>query len=105
MTDFDDIVLSCSRLDEFSMVFNTVRRSLPYESGQHLVRILKNYFARYGVEGAYKRMNDRTVAQVFSEFDEEEVKPIASGEVDGVRYALYDAPSPPATGAEGEPKR
>jgi len=40
------------------------------------------------------RVNNRTVSQIFAEYQAVDAKPLASGEVDGVRYELYDAPSP-----------
>jgi hypothetical protein len=60
-----------------------------------MYEIRKAYFARYGIEGAYERMNNRTVSQIFAEYRPLDVKPIASGEVDGVRYELYEPRTDP----------
>ena len=38
-------------------------------------------------------MNNRSLAQIIAEYQEPDRKPVASGEVDGMRYDLYDAPS------------
>jgi hypothetical protein len=97
MTDFEKIALSCPKFDQFSSAVGTVLRALPPEMRKRLRSILKNYFARYGIEGAYERMKDRTVGQIFAEYQPEDLKVIASGEVDGVRYLLTD-PSGPQQG-------
>jgi hypothetical protein len=95
MTDYEAIVLSCPAFADFSRAFAAVCRALPPEMRERLSSILKNYFAAYGIEGACQRMSNRTVAQIFAEYQPVDVAPIASGEADGVRYDLYDAP--PAT--------
>ena len=51
-----------------------------------LCEINKEYFLAYGFEGVLRRMNDRTVSQIFAEYQPGDVKEIASGEVDGVRW-------------------
>ena len=63
--------------------------------------VLNSYFARYGFDGVYERMSNRTVSQIFGEYRPEDVNPIASGEMNGMRYDLYDAPIPPATWSGG----
>ncbi len=37
-------------------------------------------------------MNNRTVAQILEEFDPNDAKPIVAGEVENVRYALFEKP-------------
>jgi hypothetical protein len=90
MTDFGTIKLSCSSLADFSRSFSAVYRVLPPEMQKRLGGILDNYFASYGIEGAYERLKGRTVSQIFAEYEPGDVKEIASGEVDGVRYRLTE---------------
>jgi hypothetical protein len=100
MTDFDAMVMSGADYGEFSKSFGSVCRELPREMANRLSSILKNYFASYGFDGVYQRMNGRTVAQIFSEYQGVDVKPIASGEVDGMRYNLYEGSRSEATTGE-----
>ena len=68
---------------------------------KRLCSIHDSYFVRYGFDGVYQRMNGRTVAQIFSEYQPADVKPIASGEADGVRYELYEGSRPDTTEGKG----
>jgi hypothetical protein len=92
MPDPDSIVFPGSTFEEFWQSDNSVAQSLPIEMRKSLTAIVKVYFARYGLQGVYERMNNRTVTQIFAEYQPEDVKPIISGEKDGVRYALYEGP-------------
>jgi hypothetical protein len=67
-----------------------------------LCAILRNYIGRYGIEAAYKRLNNRTVSQIVAEYKSDDVEPLAAGEVEGVRYELYDAPLPGSGDGEQE---
>jgi hypothetical protein len=75
---------------------------LPPEISNRLREIRRNYFAWHGFEGAQRRLNNRTVAQILAEYEPLDVKPVASGEVDGVRYELYD-PAPPEMVDDSQP--
>jgi hypothetical protein len=90
-------MVSGSDLEGFLKSLRSVTHSLPPEMKRRLHDIEKTYFAKYGLEGGYQRMNNRTVAQILTEYEEADVKPIVSGESDGVRWNLY----PPAGSAEG----
>jgi hypothetical protein len=92
MSDIDSLVISSASLGDFSSSFSKVFQALPAEMGKRLKDVLGYYVARYGIEGAYNRISNRSVSQIFAEYQPEDLKPIASGEVDGVRYALYEAP-------------
>jgi hypothetical protein len=104
MADLESVGLSCSAIEEFSSAFAAVCRSLPPEVARRLKDVLKNHFAAHGIHGAYERMNNRTVAQIFAEYRPLNVKPLAAGEMEGVRYELYDAPSRSSNDDEQKPK-
>lgn len=106
MTDFDSLVISGASLDDFDEACFKVAEALPKEPKIRLNRILLYCMEHYGEEGAYKRLNNRSVAQIFAEYSAvelkdvlgpEDLKLIASGEVDGMRWELYDPPSPDTT--------
>jgi hypothetical protein len=101
MSDFGKTVISCSKWQEIVRTINGVSRALPSDMRVRFVDIFSSYLARYGLEGCYQRMNNRTVSQIFAEYQPEEVRPIASGELDGVLYALYEAPPSDTIDREG----
>src|SRR5262249_38029497 len=98
MTDYGTLLVSGSSLQEVSKCLTKVIQALPPEMSKQLRTILRNYVGWYGIEAAYERMNNRTVSQIFAEYQPRDVKPIAAGEVDGVRYELHDAPPSHTTG-------
>jgi hypothetical protein len=63
---------------------------LPPELSKRLRAIRQDYFGWYGFEGAYRRMNKRSVAQIFSEYQAVDMRPVAFGEVGDVRYRLTE---------------
>src|SRR5690349_9562439 len=91
-SEFNAVVISCDRWQELTAAVNAAGQRLPLDARRRLNRIFFNHVALYGNEGAFERMNGRTVSQLFSEFDAVQVKPITSGEVEGLRYRLFDAP-------------
>jgi hypothetical protein len=101
MIDFGMLVVSGTNYEQFSRSFGIICRKLPREDAKRLCAIKDSYSAIYGFEGAHERMNNRSVLQIFAEYQPTDVKPIESGEVDGMRYRLYEAPSPPTTNGEG----
>lgn len=102
MTDYGSIKVSCSNFREFPRALSTVLKALPPEMSKRLRDILLKYLAKYGMDDACKRMNGRSVSQIFAEYQPVDVKPVVSGEVDGVRYNLYKGSRPDATDNKGE---
>jgi hypothetical protein len=85
--------ISCGCSDEIVQAINTVVRGLAPDVRRRFNTIALQYLARYGVDGLYQRLNNRTVADILADYNPaDDVKPIASGDVDGVRYMLYEAP-------------
>jgi hypothetical protein len=83
------MVVRGTDLQELFRSLTKAIQSLPPDLGRRLHEIRKAYFAASGFEGCHQRMNNRTVAQIFSEYQPVDIEPIASGEVEGVRYTLY----------------
>jgi hypothetical protein len=79
-------------------VVNQVKDALPSGWSEQFVEIVQDYSQKYGPEGALERINNRTVAQIFADHELEDMnepgdrKEIASGEIDGMRYQLFEAP-------------
>lgn len=103
MSDYGSIMFSCQRLEDFSDTMYAVRQKLPNDVAKQLLEIYKSYFSAYGYHSAYDRINNRTIAQIFAEFQKPDLKPIASGQVDGVRYSLYEPQQPNAPDSKSIP--
>src|SRR5947208_16019235 len=94
MGDFGAILLSCSRREDIAAA-NAVKCQMPLEPRKRFAKIFSNYLARFGLEGVYERLNNRTVSQIFAAYHDGDLKPIASGQVDAAQFHLYDTPSSP----------
>jgi hypothetical protein len=77
----------------FRRSYNAAISTMPKDVQQRLREVFKNYLAAYGLDGVFERMKGRTAAEIIAEYAPADVNPIVSGEIDGVRYSLYDRPS------------
>lgn len=109
MNNRDSLVFSSASLNVFSEACNKFAQTLPAEMSKRFNIILLYCMEHYGEEGTYERLNNRSVSQIFAEYQAvalkdvlgpEDLKLVASGEVDGMRWELYDPPS--SHTAEGE---
>ncbi len=78
---------------------NEVRQQLSPEFRKRLAKVERDFISfklsGFDVEGLYRRMNNRSVAQILAEDDlKPDPTPLASGQIGEVRYELYDAPDP-----------
>jgi hypothetical protein len=89
--DFGELLISGSDYQEVSRCLTRIFQTLPPEMRGRFRASWMRLLARYGVEHLQK-VNGLTVSQIIAEGEAIDVKPLAEGEVDGVRYALYDAP-------------
>lgn len=93
MKDLTDVIVSCSRWEDIVSAKNAIIPELPHDVRKSLNRVFSSYLHLYGLEGVFERLSNRSVATILAEFDSAtEPKPIASGEVDGLRYELFEAP-------------
>jgi hypothetical protein len=95
MRNVEEIVLSCVRWQELPGTYNRLKDELPIQVRGRMNDIMVSYLARFGPKGVFERMNNRSIAQILSEFDSGQPKLVESGEVEGVVYQLYDRPVPP----------
>src|SRR5262245_59921565 len=89
MADSEDPLLSCARWEEFVGAYNRLSVSLPPETRSRMKEIMLNYFSRFGHQGVFERMNNRTISQIMAEYEPGQIRPVVSGETEGVRYDLY----------------
>src|SRR4051794_33378227 len=90
MTNPDTVKFCCSGEDNFVLYTHAFSEQLPGDFRYRFRAVVIDYVIAYGTQGAYDRLNGRTLSQIFAEYKTEERKTVATGEVDGVRYTLYD---------------
>jgi len=93
MSELDSIVVACREADGIVRAINDVNQALPSELRRKFGDIVSDYLARFGLEGAAEKMMNRSVAQIFAEYQSGDVKALASGEIDGVKYSVYGPPT------------
>jgi hypothetical protein len=103
MSEFDQVRVFGSTLDEFSNSLTKTLQSLPREQGDRLHAIRSNCFHTYGFEGTPERLNNKTVGEILAEFGNgtPTFRVTAEGEKDGVRYALTETASDERRSDEG----
>lgn len=103
MVDLKAVLVSCSGPNEIVGAINRAKHALPIDIRRRLADIFSDYVARYDIEGTYERMNHRSVDQIFAEYQLGGTRVITSGEVDGIRYRLFESPSARPDPAEHSP--
>lgn len=88
-----DPVFSGANKQEFGTSYSRIAATLPLDIKRKLADVFTSYFAAYGYQGVFERLKGRTVGQVLDEYKEPAPPAvIAEGEMEGVRYTLYDPP-------------
>lgn len=95
MTDSEELMVSCDSSTKIIEAMNAVMPKLAADVRMRLIYIQRRYIQFYGIDGLYERVNNRTVQRIFDEFDSSlYIEPTMTGEVDGMKYRVYDAPKP-----------
>lgn len=95
MADPTTRLISCRSAAEIVRAMDAAMPRLPAALRDQFDRVTVSYLQRYGKEGLYERVNNRTVAAILAEFDNgDELRMIDSGEVDGIPYELLESPDP-----------
>jgi len=92
MHDPGQQLFSCPSPEELINYSRSISTDLPEELRWKFRDILNEYIENYDVYGAYDRLNNRSLDQIFANYTpkmRDDV--VASGEVDGVEYTLYEA--------------
>jgi hypothetical protein len=100
MLDPATTLLSGSDWKQIVGAYNRIVNELPPDAKTALMAVFKAYYLAYDAQGLYERLNGRTVAQILAEYQEQPSPPVLvkSGERDGVRYTLEEAPRPEGSG-------
>ncbi|ADG69544.1 hypothetical protein Plim_3732 [Planctopirus limnophila DSM 3776] len=87
----EEVMISCETWKQIVESVNLAGTQLSITSRRKLGSIFRHYFALYDLEGAYENLNNKSVSQIFQEYENTiPGKPLASGQVDGVSYDLYE---------------
>jgi len=91
------VLIACSGPAMIRDAINEAREKISPEFRKRLAKVERQFISfklsGYDLEGLYQRMNNRSVAQILAESDlEPQPTPIASGQIGGVKYELYDSP-------------
>ena len=92
MVDPETIIISCDDPERIIGAMNAVMPQLAPDVRERFNHLIMRYWQLYGIEGIYKRANNRSVATILAEYDGDFPAPIASGQVGDVRYELYAPP-------------
>jgi hypothetical protein len=91
MKDPENLVVSCNGPKQAIGAINALMPELPSDIREQLNTIKLRYWQRFGFDGLYERVNNRTIKQILAEYIAgHDPKVIASGQVDDVSYELYD---------------
>jgi hypothetical protein len=89
----ESALISCPNAEEMAATCGNILAQLSPDVARQLRAVRNEYLIASGWEGVFERFNGRTVAQVLAEYQELPKPPIvASGEIGGMRYTLYEAP-------------
>lgn len=96
MTKPEELKFECASSNDVIPTCHAFFAALPPELGERFNAIAKEYVISYLTEGLYERLNGRTIVEIISEFEQNggglKRNVVASGERDGIRYTLYEAP-------------
>ena len=96
MKDPSEVFILCQSPDDIARARNVAMNDLAPEFRKRLSRIVTSYLHRYGIEGVFDRLNNRSVAQVFEQFEGDDgSNVIVEGEREGLRFRLSEKPPTP----------
>ena len=94
MSTFNDLVINADSPDQFVTAFLRVMPMVPKDTRRRLKQIMMTITMQHGDTVLFSRFNGRSVAQILEgSKDIAEAQPIATGEVDGLRYQVFERPS------------
>ncbi len=92
MSDVNEAVIFGTDFAEFCRAMTKVIQEAPPDVKAQLREIRRNSFAAFGFDGAFERLNGKTVSQILAGYEPGKAQMIAAIEVDGIRVRLLDAP-------------
>ena len=98
----ESIVIKCDGPTEIIVTVNSVMPLLSRDMRRRFNHLKLMILSQHGVAGLHSRFNGRSVAEILEESkDLLESKPIASGELDGMRFEIFEKPGSPDDESQG----
>jgi hypothetical protein len=105
MIDPNTHIITCEDPQKVISVLNALSPQLPPDVRRRMHDMKRDYYLAYGMEGLHERTNGRTLAQVLAEYTGAEAPDVVrSGERDGLRFTLYEAPKARESGPDPSSK-
>ncbi|WP_425617884.1 hypothetical protein NA78x_001574 [Anatilimnocola sp. NA78] len=106
MEDCGDIVVSCENQDRVIGAVNRILPRLPKDLRGKLNGIKLSMLQHVGKEGIFVCFNGKSVSAIIAEYEQVfQPEQSTAGEIDGMRFQLYEAPKKKITIDEfGRPK-
>ena len=102
MTNEESLVISATSPKAFVSAFLQVMPLVPKHIRRKLKYVMMSISMSQGDRHLFERFNGRSVAEILEESkDLLESQPIASGEVDGIRFELFEKPGSPGDESQG----
>lgn len=93
MSDLSEIVFSCDSWEEMYRTFERIKEPLSVDARKRINDAVGEFAVQWGHEKAWQRMNGRNIQSILDEYDAmPKRKPVASGELNGLKFRLYDPP-------------
>ena len=93
MLTAENALVSCSSSELLVATINHLGIQLPLDDRKKLVRAYLRYANEFGDSGAFLRMNGQFVSQIISNVSSlPPLQPLATGEIDGKTFNLYEKP-------------
>ena len=89
MADYNETVFSCAREQDVPLAYNKIHTELSPEISKQVKEIMLDYLKRFGLNGVFDRMNNRSISQILADYEPGQAKCIASGEKEGIRYEVF----------------
>ena len=89
-----EMIITCSDPELIYRSIQNFGPRLQKTTRRNLLRIADHLYGLHGKQGLFDRFNNRTIESLLQEYESIlQIRPIASGELDGMTYELYDSPS------------
>jgi len=104
MSKSNELIITSESPEAMVAAFQEVMPHLQKDVRRQLVHLMMSVMMSEGDQGLFRRFNGRSVAEVIAASQEIlRVAPIATGEVDGLRYQVFEKPSSEAANGSDPP--
>ena len=92
----EELIVSADSPEKMFLAFQAALPKVPKEIRRRLIRVMMSVSMSQGEAALHRRFNGRSVREILDlSADVLQSQPIASGEVDGMRFELFEKPGEP----------